>query len=195
MTGSTVLVSCSQGDEMTRRRLIWISVALLPVGAYLGLAAVGGQLYYPVPSTESTFIHNYSADRVINEFRSNSDGNANTSGMGTGAAGKTYVTYERKVEHRFVVPEDKTEALMTALDEDAQNQIEGSGAEIMGHAGSAVKGYHFSYRTGQIIGSLTIGPPRDRPLDLPESKLLTFPWGLRSVELSIKAEEHWFPEK
>jgi hypothetical protein len=179
------------------RRLIWTSVALLPVGAYLGLAAVGGERYYPVPATESTFIHNYSAERVINEFQSDHYG-ANTSGGLTGGnAGQTYVTNEGTVKHRFFIAEDKAEALMTALNDDAQNQIEGSGAEVIGHAGNAVKGYHFSYRTGQIIGSLTIGPPRDRPLDLPlpESELVTLRWGMRSVELSIKAEEHWFPKK
>ena len=179
---------------MTRRRLIWIGVALLPVGAYFGLAAVGGQLYYPVPSTESAFIHNYSAERVIERFRSAYYG-AQTSGGSGGTAGKTYVTRDWKAEYRFVVCDDKTEALMTALDEDTENQIEGSGAEIIGHAGNAVKGYHFSYRIGQTIGSLTIGPPRDRPSDQFVPSFETLPWGMRSVGLSIQAEEHWFPEK
>jgi hypothetical protein len=180
---------------MTKRRLIWISVALLPVGAYLGLAAVGGQLYYPVPSTESTFIQNYSAEPVINKFRSDHYGANTSGGLTDGAAGQTYVTNEGTVKLRFFIAEDKAEALMNALNDDAQNQIEGSGAEVIGHAGNAVKGYHFSYRTGQIIGSLTIGSPRDRPFDLVEPELLTLPWGMRSVEVSLKAEEHWFPEK
>jgi hypothetical protein len=179
---------------MTMRWLIWIGVALLPVGMYCGLAAVVGERYYPVPSTESTFIHNYAADRAIEKFRS-SYYNASMSG-GTGAtAGMSYVTHEGKIEHRFVICEVKTEALMTALDEDAENQIESSGAEIIGHAGNAVKGYHFSYRAGQIIGSLTIEPPIDSPLNLVAASWETLPLGMRSVKLTTKAEEHWFPAK
>jgi hypothetical protein len=179
---------------MSTRRSVWIGVGVLIVGSYLGLAAVGGRLCHPGPQTESGFIRDYTPEPVIAKFRSHHFGADETSKIGRGEPGDTYVTNEVSFQPHFVISEARKDEMMYSLLGATVALLQLTGAEIIGSAGDAEHGYHISYATGQIIGSIEITPHVDSICrDILSNQRL--PIGMQRIEVSIKAQEHWFPSK
>jgi hypothetical protein len=168
------------------RVLIVLSVLLLTVG-WLIRARVHK---YPATSeTESAFLKNYTPTNVLNRFN---DGPASYStGRGAGA-GYESVAHTANFEGYLALCSEKFMPLMDALGDDVAAQRVGNGARILSQIGVAQAGFHFDYRLGKTVGSVTISPLQLRP-DL--SRRNPLPNCMVDVQTRIDVAEKWSPKE
>lgn len=170
---------------------LWI---LLFAGCVAGAAILiwnAKHLLYPTPENESAFMKHYNPEHVISRFRSNesfAQGN-----HGSSAAGWKYVSRTTGFDSVFVMCTEKSIPLMNALRQDVSEQLRENGAQILAQIGDSQNGFRFDYKSGHVIGSVTIlpliigtgsGVHRASPL----------PQGLVDVKAQIEETEKWFPE-
>jgi hypothetical protein len=83
---------------------------------------------------------------------------------------------------------------MTALSDDVSAQLLLNGAQILNRSGDPQSGFHFDYKLGKSIGSLTISP-----LAITSPSLIhrgiPLPEGTVDVTARIQLQEMWFPKE
>src|SRR5579872_133148 len=134
------------------RVLIAISLLLLAVGLN-----IWDRLYtlYPTPETESAFLKNYDPTDMMKRFN---DGRGSSGASRTAAAGRDSVTHTAEFRGDFPLCSEKFVALMYALRDDVTAQLVGNGAQILNQIGEAQAGFHFDYKLGKTVGSVSIPP-------------------------------------
>ena len=80
---------------------------------------------------------------------------------------------------------------MDALQDDVRSQLVGSGAQILGRSGDARDGFHFEYKLGNSVGTLTILPLR---IDSAIHRAMPLRPGLVDTDARIEQTETWFPK-
>lgn len=179
----------------SRRPLIALSVLLLTVGVVV-LPLVWDRVHtlHPsplalAPETESAFLKNYTPSNILNRFNS---GQASYSVGRTAGAGKQSVTHSATFDGYFALCSEKFMPLMDALRDDMATQLVGNGARILSQVGEAPAGFHFDYKLGKTVGSVTISP-----LELPPhvSRKLPPPNCMVDIHTSIDVAEKWLPKE
>ena len=174
------------------RVLIALSVLLLTVGWL-----IWDRVHTPLslsPETESAFLKNYTPTNILNRFN---EGQASYSGGRGAAAGHDSVTHTARFDGNFALCSEKFMPLMDALSDDVAAQLVGNGARILSQIGEAPAGFHFDYKLGKTVGSVTISP-----LELPPhvsgtstlSRSMPHPNCMVEVHTSIEVAEKWFPK-
>ena len=178
------------------RVLIALSVLLLTVGWLIWdrVHTFSPTLLSPTPETESAFLKNYTpSTNVLNRFN---DGQASWSypwSHGTTAgAGYESVTHTATLDGHFALSSEKFWPLMDALRDDVATQLVGNGARILSQVGETRAGFHFDYRLGKTLGSVTISPLELTP-DL--NRIEPLPNGVVDVYTRIDVAEKWFPKE
>ncbi|HEY6302884.1 MAG TPA: hypothetical protein VIX14_07435 [Terriglobales bacterium] len=75
----------------------------------------------------------------------------------SGEAGRDFVTHNAGFESFFAMRSEKWTPLMPALHDDVSAQLTENGAQILSR-GDPGSGFHFDYKLGKSIGTLTISP-------------------------------------
>lgn len=182
------------------RVLAALSVLLLAVGVLIWdrvhtFIHQATDLISPTPETESEFLKNYTPTNVLNRFN---DGQASYSNGRTAGAGYESVTHTANFEGYFALCSEKFMPLMDALRDDVAAQLVGNGARILSQIGEAPAGFHFDYKLGKTVGSVTISP-----LELPPhvsgtgtlSRSMPHPNCMVDVRTRIDVAEKWFPKE
>jgi hypothetical protein len=164
---------------------------LLLVGFIVAVATIGHLQYRYSPGVEheSTFLRTYSPRPVIELFaKQNSLSIAD--GIGSGAGWK-FVTNRRKIEPMFAIQTDMSTPLLTALSEDMAAQFTRVGATIISRNGDPASGFHFFYKDGTSVGSVTLLPLSDQA-----RSSLNSPLGerVKEVRANIVISEKWFAQ-
>jgi hypothetical protein len=177
----------------SHRVFVGLCVLLLAICAVVAVPAIWDHLHtlYPTPETESAFLKNYTPERVIEPFEDRST--SQTKGS-TGAAGHEFVSHTNRFGWYFAIASKKWMPLMNALRDDASAQLVSNGARILSQSGNPRDGFHFDYKLGKSVGSLTISPLAIT------SPLLTgrrspLPDGTVDVTAAIEVSEKWFPKE
>lgn len=146
---------------------------------------------YPATSeTESAFFKNYTPANVLNRFN---DGQG-ASGSGRGAAaGRDSVTHTANFEGYFALCSEKFMPLMDALSDDVVAQLAANGAQILSQIGVAQAGFHFDYKLGKTLGSVTIAPLQLTP-DL-NSQRNPRPNCMVNVQTRVDVAEKWMSKE
>lgn len=173
--------------------LSFLFVLLLAICVFAGLRAWDGlHTLYPTPETESAFLKNYTPKSVIEHFQSN-ESSSNTHHSG-GEAGRKFVSHEAGFEWFFAVRSEKWMPLMNALRDNVAAQLVGNGAQILSQSGDSRAGFHFDYKLGKSVGSLTI-----LPLAIISPRLIhraaALPEGTVDATARIELTERWFPKE
>ena len=84
----------------------------------------------------------------------------------------------------------KVDALMNALRDDVSTQLAQNGAQILSQSGAARDGFHFEYKLGKSIGTLTIS---SLSIDSHIWRATPLREGLVDVTARIEQTETWFP--
>ena len=165
-----------------------LSVLLLAAGWRIWDTA---HAYSGTPETESAFLKNYTPVNVLNKFNAGAASYSNGKGI---APGKEIVTYTANFEGDFALCSEKFMPLMNALSDDVAAQLVASGAQIVSQIGVSQAGFHFDYKVGKTVGSLTIAPlqltPEDPASFLGHSKPV--PKCTVTVQTRIDVTEKWF---
>jgi hypothetical protein len=112
--------------------------------------------------TESAFLKNYTPTNVLNRF----NGGKASYGSGSGSAfGHDSVTHKADFQGDFALCSEKFVPLMDALSDDVAARLVGNGAHSLSQIGDARAGFHFDYKLGKTVGSVTIAPLELTPLD------------------------------
>lgn len=171
------------------RVLIALSLLLLDLGWLIWNHV---HTFSPTLETESAFFKNYTPTNALNRFN---DGQASyTSGRG-GVAGYDSVTHTADFHGDFALCSENFMPLMDALKDDVAAQLLRNDAQIVSRIGEASAGFHFDYKLGKIVGSVTISP-----LELPPhvsgtfSRSMPHPKCMVEVRTSIAVTEKWFPK-
>jgi hypothetical protein len=114
--------------------------------------------------------------------------------MGTTEAGRNFVTHTAGFDWHFAMRSDKWMPLMDALRDDAQAQLVGNGAQILSQSGNPHDGFHFDYKLGNSIGSLTISPLAITAPELVQRET-ALSKGIADVTARIEQREMWFPKE
>jgi hypothetical protein len=111
-------------------------------------------------------------------------------GIGSGAGWK-FVTNQRKIEPMFAIQTDMSTSLLTALSDDTAAQFTRAGATIISRSGDPASGFHFSYKDGTSVGSVTFLPLSDQA-----RSSLNSPLGerVKEVRANIVISEKWFAQ-
>jgi hypothetical protein len=156
----------------------------------IGGSAIMNSLYcHPGPGTMSVFLSSYSPQSAMDSFEIKQFGGETGNGMSSGS-GRRFVSNNRSIEPRFVIRSEQRADLMNALNQDLAAQLRHRQAEILSESGDASRGFHFTYRLGQNLGSATIAPFRAGTESLNHR---TLPPGLTDVSGKITIAEQWFP--
>jgi hypothetical protein len=115
--------------------------------------------WYPTPETESAFLKNYTPKSVIERFQEPKENSSHSDHKG-GMAGSESVTHSAGFEWQFAMRPEKWMRLMDALQDYVRSQLVGSGAQILSQSGDARDRFHFEYKLGNSVGTLTILPLR-----------------------------------
>jgi len=164
---------------------------LLLVGFIVAVATIGHlqHRYSPGVEHESTFLRTYSPRPVIELFaKQNSLSIAD--GIGSGA-GRKFVTNERKIDPMFAIQTEMTTPLLSALGEDMVAQLTRVGATILSRSGDPASGFHFSYKEGTSVGSVTLLPFSDQARSSLNSSLGE---RVKDVRANIVISEKWFAQ-
>ena len=181
------------------RVLIALCVFLLSVGWLIWhrahkLSPIPETTISPTPETESAFLKNYTPTNVLNRFN---DGQASYGHGGTAGAGHDFATHTADFDGDFALCSEKFVPLMDALSDDVAAQLVGKGGRVLNQIGDARAGFHFDYKLGQTVGSVTISRLELTPLD-PTSVLghsKPVPNCMACVHTSIQVAEKWFPKE
>jgi len=145
------------------------------------------------PETECAFLKNYTPTNVLNRFN---EGQVSYSGGRGAAAGHDSVTHTATFHGDFALCSEKFMPLMDALSHDVAAQLVGNGARILSQVGEAPAGFHFDYKLGQTVGSVTIAPLELTPVE-PARFLghsMPVPNCMVGVHTRIDVAEKWFPK-
>jgi len=176
----------------SHRISIGISALLLAICSVGAALVIWDRLHtlYPPPETESTFLKNYTPQHVIKQFDCKlSSSDLQHSG---GGAGREFVTHEAGFQSFFAMRSDNWMPLMNALMEDVSAQLLHDGAQILSRSGDPRSGFHFDYKLGKSIGTVTISPLAITPLLHRRTPL---PEGVADVTADIEIAEKWFPKE
>jgi hypothetical protein len=166
--------------------LIALSVLLLAVGVPIWGCV---HTFSPAPETESAFLKNYTPTNVLKRF---DDGQASySSGRGSGA-GYESVTHTAMFDESLFLCSEKFMPLMDALSDDVAAQLVGNGARILSQIGVAQAGFHFDYKLGKTVGSVTISPLELTPL---LTQTIPRPNCMVGVHTRIDVAEQWSPKE
>ena len=170
--------------------LVGLSVLLLAICIVVA-PGIWEQLhtFYPTPETESAFINNYTPKSVIERFQA--DKGSSYGHHSGGAAGVKFVTHTAGFEWHFAILSEKWMPLMNALGDDVSAQLVHNGAQILSQSGDARDGFHFEYKLGKSIGTLTISPLSINSLI---QRATPLGQGLLDVTVHIEQSETWFPK-
>jgi hypothetical protein len=146
-------------------------------------------LLYPTPETESTFLKNYTPKSVIKQFEAKI-GSSYGQHSGSGA-GREFVTHTGGFDWHFAMRPEEWMLLMNALRDDVSAQLVHNGAEILRQSGDPRDGFHFDYKLGRSIGTLTISPLRTDPFI---HRVTPLRKALVDVTARIEQTETWFPK-
>src|SRR3954447_14635209 len=137
------------------RVLISLSVLLLTI---VVVPPIWDRLhtFYPTAETESAFFKNYTPANVLDQFEE--EGSGAQLGGRTAAAGHDSVTRAATFDGYFALRSEKWMPLMDALRDDVAAQLVGNGARVLSEGGDARAGFHFDYKLGKTVGSVTISP-------------------------------------
>ncbi len=141
------------------------------------------------PETESSFLKNYTPQRVIERFQCDQTSSHSFSN-GTGAE-KDFVTHQSAVEWYFVVASDKLLPLTTALNDDLVAQLRLNGAQILSRSGDARTGFHYEYKLGKSVGSVTLPPVE---LSSHVRRATPLPTSMLDVTAKVETTEKWYPK-
>jgi hypothetical protein len=94
----------------------------------------------------------------------------------------------------FEMRSEKWTPLTQALNDNVSAQLTENGAQILSQSGDPRNGFHFEYKLGKSIGTLTISPLAITP---PSSihRGVQLPSGTVEVTAEIQAAEKWFPKE
>ena len=178
----------------SHRILVGISVLVITIGGLGAGWVVWDRLHtlYITSETESSFIKQYTPQRVIERFQCRLPSSfANSSG---GEAGRTYVTHTAGFEWFFAMRSDKWMPLMDSLSDDMSSQLLQHGAQILSRSGDPRSGFHFDYKLGKSIGTIAISPLAiPRPSSIHRGAPL--PKGIVDVAAHIELSEKWYPKE
>ena len=172
----------------------WVSIALSLLLLAVGWSMWGRGHTFSPTETERAFLKNYTPTNVLNRFN---DGQASYSnGIGS-AFGHDSVTHKANFDGDFALCSEQFVPLMDALSDDVAARLAGDGARILSQIGEARAGFHFDYKLGKTVGSVTITPLELTPTDpagiLGHSKPV--PNCMVGVHTSIKVAEKWFAKE
>ena len=172
------------------RVLITLSVLLLTVGV-VAVPLIWDRVhtFYPTPETESAFLKNYSPTNVLNRFN---DGQASSSSGRSAGAGYESVAHTANFEGYLALCSEKFMPLMDALRDDVAAQLVGNGARVLSQIGVAQAGFHFDYKLGKTVGSVTISPLELTPL---LTQTIPRPNCMVGVHTRIDVAEKWSPKE
>jgi hypothetical protein len=139
--------------------------------------------------TESLFLKNYTPQRVIERFQCDQTSSHSFSN-GAGAEGD-FITHQTGVDWYFVVQADKLTSLMTALNDDLVAQLGLDGAHILSRSGDAGTGFHYDYKLGESVGSVTLHPVK---LSSNVHRSTPFPKYMVDVTAKVEVAEKWYPQ-
>jgi hypothetical protein len=171
--------------------LVGLSILLLAVCVDVA-PGIWNKLHtlYPTPETESAFLKNYTPKSVIERFEA--DMGSSSMHHSGGGAGREFVTHSGGFQWFFAMRSEKWMPLMNALRDDVSAQLVGNGAQILSQSGGARDGFHFEYKLGKSIGTLTISPLQKTSLIHRATPLCK---GLVDVTARIEQTETWFPKE
>jgi hypothetical protein len=145
---------------------------------------------YPTPETESAFLRSYTPKSVIDQYQCReSSSYGQHSG---GGAGRMFVTHTAGFDWHFAMRSERWMPLMNALGRDVAAQLLHNGAEILSRSGDPRSGFHFDYKLGKSIGTVTISPLAINPQIHRGTPL---PEGTLDVTAEIELAEKWFPKE
>jgi hypothetical protein len=188
-------------DERVRRErdgmkshpiLAGFAVLLLPIFGAAVVSETWDHLHtlYPTSETKSAFLKSYKPTGVFDRF---SVGHAASYGQHSGgAAGREFVTHTAGFEGYFPIRSENWMPLMNALRDDVSAQLVGNGAQILSQSGDSRGGFHFDYKLGKSIGTVTIAPLATTSLIHRRTPL---PKCMVDVSAQIEQTENWFPEE
>ncbi len=145
-------------------------------------------LLYATPETESAFLKNYTPQHVIERFQCN-ESSSHAAGSG-GEAGKDFVTHQASFSWFFAMRSDHLLPLITALNDDLAAQLSLNGAEILRRSGDPRAGFHYDYRLGKSLGSVTISPVS---LNSGIHRAMPLPKCMVDVATKVELAEKWYP--
>jgi hypothetical protein len=109
-----------------------------------------------------------------------------------GGAGRESVVHEAGFQWFFAIKTENWMPLMNALRDDVSAQLVGNGAQILSQSGDARDGFHFEYKLGKSIGTLTILPLEKTSVIHGATPLCK---GLVDVTPHIEQTETWFSKE
>ena len=148
------------------------------------------QTLYPTPETESSFLKDYTPKNAIERF--DAEKGLSYGRHSGGGAGRKFVTHTSGFDWYFAMRSEKWMPLMNALRDDASAQLVANGAQILRQTGDVHDGFHFEYKLGKSIGTLTISPLAQTSLIHRATPLCK---GLVDVTAHIEQTERWFPKE
>jgi hypothetical protein len=146
--------------------------------------------YPAAPETESAFLKNYTPASVLNRFN---DGQGSYSNGRTAGAGYESVTHTANFEGHFALCSERFMPLMDALRDDVAAQLVGNGARILSQIGVSEAGFHFDYKLGKTMGSVSISPLQLTP-EL-SGRRNSLPNCMVDVQTRIDVAEKWFAKE
>jgi hypothetical protein len=102
------------------------------------------------------------------------------------------VTNERKIDPMFAIQTDMSTPLMTALSEDMAAQLTRDGSTIISRSGDPASAFHFSYKDGTSVGSVTLFPLSHQARSSLNPPLAE---GVKEVRANIVISGKWFPQE
>jgi len=178
---------------VTSTQKLFFGILLLIV--LLGFALLVNQRLYvfPSPETESTFLKNYTPDRVIGQFLCDGCSSEKLSTVSSGA-GREFASHERWFEPRLTIRAQDWMPMMTALDDDIASHLARQGAKILNRSGDPRDGFRTQYTVGNTFGDVVV-----EPLKLVDAASLaarsTLSPGEVTVSLRIAIHEKWFKSR
>ena len=173
---------------------VWIAVYFLLLGGVLFTAGWliwnSVHLYPATPETESAFLKDYSPENVLKRFNG---GQGSYSHGGGDTAGYDSVTHTANFAGYFALCSENFMPLMDALRDDVTAQLTASGAQILSQIGVAEAGFHFDYKVGKTLGSVSISPLQLYP-DL-GSQRNTLSNCSVGIQTRIDVNEKWFAKE
>jgi hypothetical protein len=171
------------------RACLFVLLLMVSAGAFWIMWDSSHQLY-ATPETESAFLKNYTPQHVIERFQCNED--SSHAAGGGGEAGKDFVTHQASFSWFSAVRSDKLLPLITALNDDLAAQLRLNGAQILNPSGDPRTGFHYDYRLGKSIGSVTISPVS---LDSGIQRAMPLPKCIVDVATKVELAEKWYPKE
>lgn len=149
-------------------------------------------IYPGTPETEGAFLKHYTPVEVLNKFNNSQ---AYYSNGGGDTAGSRFVTHTATFEGNFALCSEQFMPLMNALSDDVAAQLVKGGAHITSQIGVAEAGFHFDYKLGKTLGSVTVAPLQLTSDLSTLSQSIPQPKCMAGVKTRIDVVERWFPNE